>query len=813
MLYNFCKKFIFLALNIGCLITAEASETLPRLAIEPMLDNIGWYISHKAYTFQTRLTAELFTRYHCSPVARSAGLVLQQERSLAAIQKQIETMPSPDWIIGGSYQRGRKMSEGWSETDIELLLIQTESGKLQREVFREKAGHYGEIQFIADKTAEKLQLRPKTEYQGEAPSRIGETWAVLPFFRIMTLADFEKGPSFSDADMFTYLLQESKKIGNIVSRQNIQKLLAEHHLNSLHQVDTGAAAELGRLLSADRIVYGMITNGAKKGQLRFDLLLIASSNGAVVNAFSGIFTTDKQEEFFRKAIRKVLQTPDVIPPVNTSTKHSYVDTESKRLMSVISSADSYWRSNSVLTAQIINLAESYYLLNARFPRKCLMLCHELTRNIFRRGAPEHWEWIYSRKSVNGPPELMTTMEQSQAIANFLLPILDQIGNQRLIEYSDSNGKLRFRLLLNSGYFEEAQEISKRKLFGAWDISEHDMANLEICRKNFKKGGEIFEKNNFICHAVYAYYLAGDKELAYRTGLKQKPFFRSHSAETLMIWLELLEKYNSPAVALKWYDDFSKYTDAHTQYGYFSQARLNKRLNKEIERLRSIVKPMKFYPVNELFAVLSQYPLYIQSLGGIPEEELQSAAKHLKKHTGLTAILLPDQKLPLHGVYSEGLHAFDTEKLNKAVRYAWGNRFPQKGLLMLCVTNDAISRGKTKVLYDSSANAMGVSVFSRMPISGEKVDFSKTLAVTAARLVLYRSMREAVWCANYPCIFVAINHFRRCNELEFKICEECLPHAQKNNIKRILKRFHNPNWLNYYSKKEIEQFEKYKKEFK
>ena len=814
----FCRKIFFVFLTVVLFVvfpffsSANAAEPYPVIAIEPMLDNIGWYMSHKAYSFQTRLTAELFTRYHCYPVARNAGLVLQQERTLASLQKKLDAMPQPDWIIGGAYQRGRKMSGNWSETDIELLLTKTADASLQREVYREKAGHYNEIRFIADKAAEKLQLRPKNAYGGPAPKRDSETWAILPFFRIMTQADFERGPAFADADMFSYLLQQSGKIGNIVSRENMQKLLQEQQLKSLGRVNIGTAAELGRLLSADKIVYAMITNGPKKGTMRFDLLLIASTNGAVVNGFSGVFSADRQAEFFSAAIRKILGTPDIIPPAGSSTGFRQSDVESKRLMTVISKSASHWRSNPVLTEQIINFAESYYLLNAKSPLKCLMLCHELLR-LFDRCAPEDWELYNIRKSACENPNQMTTQEQSQAIANFLLPILDQVGHLRLIEYSASGGKLRFRLLLNAGRFEEAEEIAQKKLFGAWDISEQDMANLEMCRKNYKKGGDIFLKNGLYSQAVYAYYLAGDQETAYRSGMKQKPLFRSGSAETLLIWLELMEKYNSPAAALKWYNDYSKYTDEHTGHGYFAKARLNKHLAIKIDQLRSVVSPIKFHPVKELFSRHTDYPVYFQSLGGIPQAELQNAAKLLKENTGLTTVILPDQKLPVKGVYSEGLHAFDGNKLNMAVRYAWGDRFPSKGLLMLNITNDAISAGNTKVLYNCTGNRIGMAAFSRMPISGEKVDFSKTLAITAARIVLYNSMRTEVWCSNYPCIFVAINYFRRCNEFEFKICEECLPKAKKNNVKRALMRFRNKNWQNYCSKKEIELFETYKKEFK
>ena len=185
------KNFFLYSILVVCFCTgvlsvdvAASEKTVPVIAIEPMLDRIGWYMSHKAYTFQTRLSAELFTRWQCHISARNIGLLLHQERSLSSLEKQLAAMPSPQWIVGGSYQKGRRINNKWNETDIELLLINADNAALQREVFREKAGHYNEIKFIAEKIAKKLNLSPRSVKMDGSANRAGETWAVLPFFRI-----------------------------------------------------------------------------------------------------------------------------------------------------------------------------------------------------------------------------------------------------------------------------------------------------------------------------------------------------------------------------------------------------------------------------------------------------------------------------------------------------------------------------------------------------------------------------------------------------------------------------------------------------
>ncbi|MBR2910854.1 MAG: hypothetical protein IKC05_04540, partial [Lentisphaeria bacterium] len=718
-------------------------------------------------------------------------------------------------FIGGSYQKGRRIPNSrYSETDIELLIVHARNGHLQRNVFREKAGHYGEIKFIADQIARKLKLAPQKTNTQVNISRKQETWAVLPFLKLLRISDFNKRTSFFDSDIFLYQLQQTEKIGKLVSRDNIRQILTEQKIHTLSRMDIGIAAGIGRLLAADKIVSGSITNGPGKNLLRLDILVISSRTGAVVNAFTGTFPPADQEKFFASAVRQLLSRSDVTLPENTAVNSQSTETESKRLLAVISSANSYWRSNQVLSEQILSLAESYYLLNARDPWKCLVLCHELTNNLLDHYSPEHWQWHCAAKT-QGKVQLRTTEDQSRAMANFLLPVLDTLPDAaKIAEYPDSTGKLRYRLLLNAGRLDEAEEIDRKKLYNTWDITPTYRGVLEIRRKNFKKAGDIYLESGNPQVAMYAYYLGGDKKLAYQTAKQVKPLFLAHTAETIMIYLELLEKFESPESAARWFFACDKYMREKRpdSAGYFRTAKLNPTLAQKVERLRKLTSPMKFSSARTLLSKFTNHPVYFQSLGSVPQKELVQAAKILKENTGLNATILPDKKLPLKGVYNRGLHTFDSEKLCKALRYAWGDNYPRRGLLMLGVTNDAISKNRTKVLYDGEGNISATSVFSRMPIAAELPDFSRTLAVTAARLVFYTAMREPVWCSNYPCLFVAINHFRRCREIDFKICQECLKYAQKANPKRALKRFSNPNWMNYYSEQEKKDFSTYKKEF-
>ena len=84
-------------------------------------------------------------------------------------------------------------------------------------------------------------------------------------------------------------------------------------------------------------------------------------------------------------------TPDLPPPAAGVVRStSAVDIESKRLFDVIKKSRFQYRSTSVLSGQILSLAESYYLLNAKHPYRCVMLAQELVLNLFYQRCPDHW---------------------------------------------------------------------------------------------------------------------------------------------------------------------------------------------------------------------------------------------------------------------------------------------------------------------------------------------------------------------------------------------------------------------------------------
>ena len=187
---------------------------------------------------------------------------------------------------------------------------------------------------------------------------------------------------------------------NIVSRENIDKIFAEHKLQRLNNIDAGSAAGIGRLLSADRIIYGMVTNGEKKGIRRLDILAVDCNSGVVVNAFTGTFTNETQESELAKAAVTILNVPDLLPPTGSGKFNAEaINIESKRLLDVIRKSRFQYRSTSVLSGQILSLAESYFLLNSKDHFRCLVLAHELVWNLYFRYCPEHWYHIYSDKCV------------------------------------------------------------------------------------------------------------------------------------------------------------------------------------------------------------------------------------------------------------------------------------------------------------------------------------------------------------------------------------------------------------------------------
>ena len=808
------KKICMILLFAGIFIQAFCNENIPVIAIEPILDRIGYYMSHKAYTFQARLSSELVSRYQCAVVSGNMGLSLKNQLTHESVQKQSALMPEPDWIIGGSYQTGRRISDKWLESDIELVWINTAANTMRRQVFREKAGHYNEIKFIADFIAAQLKLEPRKKNILPQTDRSGETWLVMPFHKILSLNDFTHKISWDDSGLLNKIISSSGKNIKLIPQKELENFFNAHRISNLSGLNNpGTASDVGRKMLASKIIAGFITNGPDSNHSRLDLMLIDSQSGVIINAFSGIFKPVAREEFFTHAVNKIINSPD-IQIKRSSNRNFYSAIASERIIKLICGAFAVTRNNPVFTEQIIALAETYYLLNINnSPYTKLHFCHELIKNIFVRGCPENWQTQNRTAAGLSAYPVITTEEQSKKLAHFLLPILDTVQHCSLVEYPDSNGKLRFKLLLNAGRFIEALEIYKKRLYNSYDLTEWDLGVLEAVNGNFRTAGDIFRKNKYYMAAVYAYYLAKDEKLAYQTASMQKPFFMPHSMETVIIYLKLLEKFESPQAALKWFDDYCKYAEKNSNHlkNNLFNVRLDKNIENAVKKLRGKVSPVKFEDCSRFFKKMAAYPVYFQSLNEFPAAEMRRAAELLQKHTGLKTIILPERKIPNHGVYDSGKHSFNSEKIVRAVRYAFAEKYPPEGLLMMCVTFEAVNKFNINVFAGWEGDCCGLATFSAMPLVHDGVDAGRTLALTAGRYVIYNSVRSTFACINYPCMFASVNNFKRCNDLDFKICSECMEKVLKANPKRALKRFNNSNYLNYYTEEEKNNFKIYRKE--
>lgn len=807
------RNFLFMTLFIvfQCL-GIFAKETAPIIAIEPILDHMGYYMSHKAYSLQTRLTAELFTNYECYPVARNIGLTLYQERSLSALKQELEALPKPRWIIGGAYQVGRVMSNRWRESDIELVIADPKKDNIDRTIFREKAGHYIEASFLAGEIAKKLKLSHRTT-DTLSTDRSHEIWAILPFQEIVTLKDYDRLISHQHSDLFFWNLQNSGKIGKLVGRDNLQKLLLEHKIHSLSQVDIGAAAKIGRLLNADKILYGMITNGPDASKRRLDLLVVESKSGAVVNALTTVFVTNDLENEFSNIAKNLLQSSDITVPTS-AVENPDSEFESKRLLSVISAGDYCSRSNTIFAGQILSLAESYYLLNPDHEGRHYLLCEALVKKLFCHYHPADWQSRYRKKAITMPTPIIVSQEQCKALADFALPLLANLPDRRY--YSTSLDKLRFKLLINAGRLDEAEEVIEiahekcNPEFGAYE-----RGGLMVLRGDFQQAGDIFKKGNYGELAVYAYYLSGDKRLAYECAKKQKPVFMPCNPENIMINLELLEHFESPEAALQWFEQYEEYASKRSHKAKTSfHSKLFKPVADELTRLKALSgQHMKFTDASTFFEAYKDYPIYYQGLGNTPGNTISEAATILQSKLGLRVCILPDKQIPVDHVYHDGNHKFHAEKILQAVRFAFNETFPKDGILMLCVTMDMIYLDKEKnnlpMGYSSLPELGSIGVFSGGFF--QQSGLSKILAVITARLVLLHSLRMPHECANFPCMFASLKA-GRAQELDFQVCSQCAEKLKDANPKRGTMRFGKKSWLNYCRDADIEAFKKYRQQF-
>ncbi len=804
--------FVFLLVLLLSGFRASAAEAAPVLAVEPILDRIGYAVSHCAYSLQTRLTAELFTRYQCHPVARNIGLTLHQERSLKALHEQLEVMPKPRWIIGGSYQRGSAKGNGMRGIDIELVIVDAATGRLDREVYADKGGYY-DAEFLAGEVARKLQLPPRPPQQIAPVDRSKEAWAVLPFQELQTLEAYDKRFSYHLSDFLAYQLQQSGRLGKLVDRSQMDQLLQEHQILSLNRVDAGSAAMLGRLLHADKIICGMVTSGTADDNARLDLLLIDCANGAVVNIQTGLFPELQLEEQLGKFAQALLDTPDSTVPANASVAINS-ELESRRLLHSMQTARTVQRDNTILADQVLSLGESFYLLNPESIPARNELFQTLIDNLFDRCVPADWRNIYREKSVPSQTPLLLSVEQGKALANFLLPMIDTLPARphgpRSLE------TMRFYLLCNAARFDEAeQSIARGRAAGDRNFWNYQEGTLALLRGNPKEAGDIFLRSGYREYAVYAYYLAGEKFLAYQTAKKAPREYHPRHDESFMIYLELLETFESTAAAQAW---FERYDAEDTRRGSPAKrtflGKPTPYMTREFRRLReSAGKTVKFVEAAAFFRVFQGVPVYLQKLGNAPENAFKPAAELLRKKLGLEVVILPERKIPTAGIYHAGHRQFLAEKLLRAVRYAYGENYPGKGALMLCATQEALYlphlRLNRSVYLHSLAEPGSLGVISGAYMQADTLD--RAIALSAARLLLLHALDKEAECANFPCLFAPL-HPQRIGELDFKLCESCAEKIGNADLQQTIRRFSAPEWDKGIDEADMADFELCRKEF-
>lgn len=792
----------------------------PVIVVEPFMDQLGYWFTHCSLSLQSRLSAELQRRYDCVLLGRNVGIALGVERTLPGMHARLNAMPEPEWRIGGANVSGKRLSSDVQEGNTELVVENLRTGEVHREVIVETAGNFDEPAVLAERIGELLKLAPRPEADGAARDRSGEVWAVLPIPIMTAVTEIDNPSDTSLSGMVECALLADGRLKALVERGIILRLLREQKLLSLGALDSGGAAGIGRLLGADRIVTGVVT-AAPDGARRIDLLLVDCGSGIVSAAATEVVKPEFLEKSCGELALSLLAAGEsaAVPVADTPCT---AGREADRLLETIRAESSFIRYNTGLTAQIIMQAESYYLLKHEDDAAVLTLLELLyDRLLAGHCRADRCRWRECSYIVH--PDLIND-QQEEALYYFSSFALDSLRKPEL--YAKRIARLRFLFSLCAMHAAEAPER-----LAAWE--KLDPSNKTIPRHRAKlavllgdpvKGAGLYLALGDETSAVLAYGIAGEERLAWETARQAKNFRALRNYHALLMFLALERKFASPRSALDWLDRIAAQAKPgervhldrtpairlhrallYRETGRKAEAlrileklraeerkrsrsggalynRLYENDRKLLERTVAILRKslsgrvrqeetgVKMAPVRQFLAVFPGRKIYLQPLGEIPAETLDSAAGLIRKKLGIDCVVRPALPLPLEESYDHGRHQFDCDRIPGAVRNAAGD-YPEDAVLVLYLLTDSIYSGKSPslryVYYGCSREAGDCGVFSR---SRGSVGFDADIARIAARLIFIFCAPES-YCSNVPCIMTSLG-CGNLRELDFVVCPQC-----------------------------------------
>ena len=454
------------------------------------------------------------------------------------------------------------------------------------------------------------------------------------------------------AMMMEIMLQNSGKIKRIVDHSETLRVLEELKISSLNE---GNAANIGKLIGADKIITGTVSKANfNKDKLRLDLFLVDTGKAMILNSESSICNSRVLADTAGALVLKLLEKVAVVPAIQLASQKQK-DKEAKLYRDMAAKARMTKGYRIPLSRFIASNIEAAYYLNKDNVASNRELCRTIldTLKYLRKKMPAQTaeNLVFILKDVKGQLD-----RQGMAISK-----RDQSFYDYIVKY-DFNNKRKIKESENREIGDEIYALIKKE----------DLAKAAKLVEQIPKPGVMYST---YASLVYRKLKNENKELA---ALENHAFqeAKMHSEAPYRL-VKLMNKLKGPEKALAYVKKYFYRWELYRPEIQFEiakcflaidqperAARILKRISADTQKERvEFISQKEFQrEITELQDEISKfaakgktpaqirnfsrkYKLYLQPIGQFNQKLLKRSAKQVAEFWGAKVVILPQVDYP------------------------------------------------------------------------------------------------------------------------------------------------------------------------
>ena len=790
---------VFLAALITPVHAADEKPVV--IAIAPFYDFSGCARA-EVTGLRDKVTANLLQNYHCTILSRSNGMTVSVERQLGEMNSLEEKepvsqpLPAADYSLVGYFKIARQTPGRRGSVDLGCTLLVTDLNKDSDDNFKK-------IEFIpnesnlyaADVTAEivkALHLKPRTGEGAVRQGKIDETWAVLPVKRNESTRTMSQPPDRDLAAVLEMSLQQSGKLARLVDRGEIDKVMEELKISAMGSATETVAANVARLVGADKIVMGAVSKERKGSRnLRLDLFLVDGKKAVIITSATAVCNPDDLSDKAAGIVLDFVNRDCPVPSLNQASSGS-LKKEVTIYSELLSSMTYGSTCNRNLADSATPLLETIYLLAGDDQMTLYKTADIICDNLLAQDINQD----QIRKFVALSEKLLAKVTYSEDTRYVLLTralVLNHLPDRIDEAVALAKKQLKDHPQVNPGYTRAV------------------IAECYFKKKDYTtalKWAQSAEKNNFgIDLRTRLYPLIGNPETD-RKELDDLILYDRHirnemKGDRLIRKLRLMARLESPEAALRYSKRIRAWAAARPEVqleivkllitvgkkdaagtilanldsknsmkksGYKNRDKLNK-LREDIKKTREAlgVTPPKPKKLSEFYTIPDKYKLYVIPLGKPDMTMIHEAIPAVKDFLGCDVVVLPRVPLPDDpSCFKRARGQYDVKPTLWRLRNSY--KIPDDTIGVAAITDKDIFQGSNRFVYSSGYYGFRIISYQRWYGAGNHAVLVDMLAKAIVNVFLINT--RLYGCPVNSCMSSSDGTAWGIRDKDFSLCPFC-----------------------------------------